>query len=99
MRSISVSAAKNTLSALLREVREGHSITITDRGVAVARLVPPPPTRGVSPQAVDLAQRGLLVLPTKQPSAEWLKTGGRWPKVKRGASAVRALLADREEER
>jgi prevent-host-death family protein len=95
MRSVSVSTAKNNLSALLREVREGRSVTITDRGVVVARLVPPPPTRGVSPQAVDLAQRGLLVLPAKQPSTEWLK--GRWPKVKRGASAVRALLEDREE--
>jgi prevent-host-death family protein len=97
MRSISVSAAKNKLSELLREVREGHSVTITDRGVPVARLVPPPATRGVSSRAVDLAQRGLLVLPGKTPTTAWLK--GRWPKPKGRVSAVRALLNDREEGR
>ncbi|HYC51424.1 MAG TPA: type II toxin-antitoxin system prevent-host-death family antitoxin [Gemmatimonadaceae bacterium] len=94
MKSVSVSSAKNNLSALLREVREGRSVTITDRGVVVARLVPPPPTRGVSPQAIDLAQRGLLVLPAKAPSMEWLRA--TWPRPKGKASAVRALLDDRE---
>src|SRR5688572_25908071 len=97
MRSVSVSAAKNKLSELLREVREGHSVTITDRGVAVARLVPPPPTRGVSPRALDLAQRGLLVLPAKAPSTAWLKRP--WPRPKGRASAVRALLDEREDNR
>jgi prevent-host-death family protein len=97
MRSVSVSAAKNKLSELLREVREGHSVTITDRGVAVARLVPPPPTKGVSPRAVDLAQRGLLVLPAKAPSTTWLK--GPWPRLKGRASAVRAFLEEREDSR
>lgn len=95
MRSVSVSSAKNNLSALLREVREGHTVTITDRGVAVARLVPPPPTRGVSSRAVELAQRGLLVLPAKTPSTAWLKTS--WPRPKGRASAVRALLDERED--
>lgn len=95
MRSVSVSVAKNNLSALLREVREGHSVTITDRGIAVARLVPPPPTRGVSSRAVELAQRGLLVLPARAPSTAWLKKA--WPKPKGRASAVKALLDERED--
>lgn len=94
MKSYSVSDAKNNLSALLREVREGRAVTITDRGVAVARLVPPPPTRGVSPRAIDLAQRGLLVLPEKAPSADWL--GLPRPRPRKGASAVAALLEERE---
>lgn len=97
MKSVSVSDAKNNLSALLRAVREGRSVTITDRGVPVARLVPPPPTRGVSPQAIDLAQRGLLVLPTRAPSTDWLDE--EWPKVRGKSSAVRALLREREEAR
>lgn len=97
MKSASVSYAKNNLSALLREVREGRTVTITDRGVVVARLVPPPPTRGVSPQAIDLAQRGLLVLPARTPSAAWLESP--WPKPRGKASAVRALLDERESER
>lgn len=95
MKSVSVSTAKNKLSELLREVREGRAVTITDRGVAVARLVPPPPTRGVSSRAIDLAQRGVLVLPERTPSTAWIK--GRWPKAKRGASVVEALLEDRDE--
>lgn len=96
MKSVSVSSAKDNLSALLREVREGRSITITDRGVAVARLVPPPPTRGVSAKAVDLAQRGLLVLPDKAPSTDWLKLP--WPRARKG-SVVATLLEERESER
>lgn len=94
MKAVSVSDAKNNLSALLREVREGRTVTITDRGVVVARLVPPPPTRGVSPLAIDLAQRGLLVLPQKSPSTEWLRR--EWPTPRGKASAVRALLDERE---
>ena len=97
MKSVSVSSAKNNLSALLREVREGRSITITDRGTVVARLVPPPPTRGISPQAIDLAQRGLLVLPGKPPSTDWAR--GPRPSVKGGTSAVDALLEDRDADR
>lgn len=95
MKSVSVSTAKNKLSELLREVREGRAITITDRGVVVARLVPPPPTRGVSSRAIELAQRGVLVLPDRAPSTAWLKAP--WPRAKRGASAVDALLQDRDE--
>lgn len=95
MKSYSVSDAKNNLSALLREVREGRSVTITDRGVAVARLVPPPPTRGVSPQAVDLAQRGLLVLPDRAPGADWLRAPR--PRPRKGSrSIVATLLEERE---
>lgn len=97
MKSVSVSDAKNRLSALLREVREGRTVTITDRGVVVARLVPPPPTRGVSPLAIDLAQRGLLVLPHRAPSLDWLDA--EWPKLRGKASAVRTLLEERESSR
>ena len=94
MKPVSISEAKNNLSALLREVREGRTVTITDRGVVVARLVPPPPTRGISPQAVDLAQRGLLILPQRAPSTDWLRA--EWPRVRGKASAVGALLDERE---
>lgn len=46
---------------------------ITDRGVPVARLVPPVATRGVSPRLVALAQQGLAVLPEVEPGTAWLK--------------------------
>ncbi len=94
MRSEPVSVAKNRLSALLREVKAGASIVITDRGVPVARLVPVGPTRGLGPRAIDLAQQGLLTLPDRPPSDRWLS--GPRPALPPGASAVAALLEERD---
>jgi prevent-host-death family protein len=95
MRSVSVSWAKNNLSAILQEIRGGATVIITDRGTPVARLGPPGPTRGIPPAAIELAQRGLLVLPDREPSADWAKNLPR-PKLAGGASAVAGLLDDRE---
>ena len=40
MRKAGIREARQNLSALIDEVREGQSIVITDRGKPVARLVP-----------------------------------------------------------
>ena len=40
---VSTADAKNRLSALLREVARGAEVTITKRGVPIARLVPAVP--------------------------------------------------------
>ena len=40
MTTASVSEAKAKLSALLDRVRAGETVTITDRGIPVARIVP-----------------------------------------------------------
>jgi prevent-host-death family protein len=95
MKSVSVSVAKNTLSALLRKVSAGSSITITDRGTPVARLVPPAAQiRGIPPGILDLAERGILKLPEREPRANW---DDDLPPVrlKKGVSAVEALLEER----
>lgn len=97
MKSVSVSEAKNNLSALLREIRGGATIVITDRGVPVARLVSPAASRGVSPAALRLAQQGKLVLPDRPPHAKWLELPR--PKPKGKASALAALLDERESAR
>lgn len=94
MKTISVSAAKNGLSALLREVRRGRSVTITDRGVPVATLSPPIGSRGMSPRILDLARRGIITLPKRPPSTDWLDLP--LPELKNGASVVAALLEERE---
>jgi prevent-host-death family protein len=47
-KSVGVHEAKTNLSELLRLVDSGEEITITRRGEAVARLVPPP--RGARPE-------------------------------------------------
>lgn len=41
MKEAGVREARQNLSALIEEVKKGREITITDRGRAVARLVPP----------------------------------------------------------
>jgi len=41
MRAAGIREARQSLSALLEDVRQGHEIVITDRGKPVARLVPP----------------------------------------------------------
>ncbi|MEP7344647.1 MAG: type II toxin-antitoxin system prevent-host-death family antitoxin [Gemmatimonadaceae bacterium] len=97
MKSVSVSDAKNNLSAILREVRGGATILITDRGLTVARLSPPAAARGIPAAAVELAQRGRLVLPERQPTAKWLDLPR--PKARGKASALRALLDERDSAR
>ena len=43
MRSASLHEVRQRLSVLLKEIRRGHEVVITDRGRPVARLVPTAP--------------------------------------------------------
>jgi prevent-host-death family protein len=43
VRTAGIRQARQNLSVLLAEVRNGHEVVITDRGRPVARLVPPLP--------------------------------------------------------
>lgn len=49
IREVPVYEAKTRLSELLAAVEQGEQVTITRRGVAVARLVPPPAARRTAP--------------------------------------------------
>ena len=95
MKPVSVAFAKNNLSALLRRVRAGHAITITDRGVPVARLVAPALTKGVPPRFVDLAERGLVKLPEREPTTSWFRGTLPRPKGRLANAAVDALIEER----
>jgi prevent-host-death family protein len=56
---------KNRLSHYVREVRAGQEIQVTDRGEAVAELLPPRPRRGgldVRQRLAERARRGLVTL-------------------------------------
>ena len=59
MRTAGIREVRQNLSALLREVRKGREIVITDRGEPVARLAPP--VEGSARPFPDLAsfRRGL----------------------------------------
>ncbi len=97
MRYVSISDAKNGLSALVREIRGGATVVITDRGVPVAKLAAISPSTGISAGAIELAQRGRLVLPSAAPSTNWRQLP--FPKPRGGKSALTALLDERAESR
>ena len=87
---VGTKALKNHLSLYLRRVRAGETVTVTDRGVAVAEL------RGVSregdsitEQLQRLADEGLVTLGTgrAKPIAP--------VRLKRGAHLSTAVLDDR----
>ncbi|GGN02064.1 hypothetical protein GCM10007092_15400 [Thermus composti] len=91
MRSVSVSEAKSRLSLLLDWVKQGEEVLILDRGAPVARLCPIPPA---SEKALVLLERSGLVRRGKGKAAlEELP----WPRAR--ASALEALLSEREESR
>ena len=46
MKQVNTHEAKTQLSRLLRRVAAGEEVTIANRGVPVARLVPVPPKKG-----------------------------------------------------
>lgn len=96
MKTVSISVAKNTLSALIRRVAGGTPITITDRGTPVARLVPPMArVRGVPVRFVDLAEQGVVRLPEREPTRNWDVGLPDAPRLAKDISAVEALLEER----
>ena len=101
MATYSVSDAKNRLSALLAKVRKGARITITDRGIPVAILVPPgsvdAPAERADARLAWLVRTGVAARRrTTIPSAILKELP---PAPSGGAGAVQALLADRDSDR
>lgn len=67
MKQANIAYARNNLSKLLTEVREGTSVLIMDRKQPVARLEPIVDGYGDVPyQLNDLARRGLIRLRSKK---------------------------------
>ncbi len=68
MATVSISETKAKLSALLDRVKAGETVTITDRGVPVAQLVPLNGSEDVDWDArmESLERRGLIRRPKKK---------------------------------
>lgn len=94
MRYESISNAKNNLSALLKEVQQGESIVITDRGTPVARLEPVVGLEDYEARVRGLVEAGAVTLPRRRPSTALLSLP--MPKVGAGPSALDYLLEERE---
>jgi prevent-host-death family protein len=93
-----ITEAKNRLSALIDQVRAGESVLIVDRGTPVARLES---AVSASPDAegriARLERAGSVRAARKPPAIDLLSTEP--PSVRRGASAVAALLEERRDGR
>lgn len=96
-----ISTLKNELSAILRKVRKGEEVIILDRNQPVAKiskLQEAPKPQNDEALMAELERRGMIKRATKKPvSLEWLQKN--MVRLKSGASAVEALLKDREEAR
>ncbi|MDQ3672384.1 MAG: type II toxin-antitoxin system prevent-host-death family antitoxin [Actinomycetota bacterium] len=95
MTTASVSETKAKLSALLDRVRAGETVTITDRGVPVAQIVP------LSGTDVDwearlarLARAGIIRPPKRKLEPGWLAAR---PLPTSRKSVLEALLQERHE--
>jgi prevent-host-death family protein len=89
----SIYDAKAHLSAIIRAVKRRRSVTITERGVPVAQVVP---YRGTGRPTLDerlaeLGARGVLSRPPRVRPVDALR-----PVTPRRAGALSRFLADRE---
>lgn len=99
MKTASVTESKNGLSRLLRQVKAGKSVLIFDRNVPVARLEPVTPGSLPDDQRLlALERQGLIRRPLKSGSIAEVLKKMKHPKLRRGASLVDAVLAERAED-
>ena len=99
MKKASITEAKNHLSALIDGLKGGSSVLIVDRGRPVARLEPV--TMGSESEHDGRLSRLIregIVRPGRAPLPQALFADSP-PRAKRGASAVRALIEERRENR
>ena len=93
MQTATVVRLKAELSRYLRLVKGGDEVVVTERGVAVARLVPIPKARGDLESLRDLERQGLIRLGSGVlPRDFWRLPRARDP---RGA-VLKALLEERD---
>jgi|SRR6185312_13381223 prevent-host-death family protein len=96
MKKASISYAKAHLSALLKRVREGQTVLITDRGTPVARLEPIADVDWDA-RMRSLAERGVVKLPKTPLTWERFEALPPAPVLPPGVSAVDYVIAEREE--
>lgn len=84
--------AKAKLSAIVRQVREGHPVIVTVHGEPAVEIRAVPTVRpGIGAKLDQLAERGVLVRPDRPDRA------GRIVPVSRRPGALKRFLADRDD--
>jgi prevent-host-death family protein len=100
MKKVSITEAKNRLSALIDSIKGGSPVLIVDRGRPVARLEPLRGGAKGDEQEGRLSRliREGIVRPAKVPLSRSLFTD-QPPRLKGGTSVVAALIEERREGR
>lgn len=98
MKTVSITEAKNKLSALIDHVRGGETVLIMDHGRPVARLESAV-VIGDSGQGrlSRLERAGIVRIATKKLRKDLIQTAP--PRARKDADVVRALLEERREAR
>jgi prevent-host-death family protein len=97
MISASISETKAKLSALLDRVKAGETVTITDRGAPVAKIVPLAGGDLAWDERLErLERQGIIRRPKRPLDPGWLRSR---PLIKARASVLEALLEERREDR
>jgi len=91
MKTSSISATKNQLSALIEQVRHGETILITDHDRPVARLMPVGSENGQPGELALLERKGIL----RRGHGDACRLAPP-PLPRQHASALEALLEERE---
>lgn len=76
MTTYSIYDAKAKLSELLRQVKAGQLVTITERGKPIARVSPYSPLSSVEDRLQDLATRGYVRLAEPGPLRPYKRVRG-----------------------
>lgn len=96
MTSAGVAQLKASLSEYLGKVKSGEEVVVTERGYAIARIVPVSPRGSDSRTIEDLIRAGILRGPKKPFDLEFLEDTR--PEDPEG-SVLRALQVERDETR
>jgi len=88
-KTIGIRELKGQLSSHIKEVREGATLVITDRGKPVARLVPV--AAGLAEKVQSMLDSGMASWSGQKPSSDLPRVSVRGPKT-----VAELLLEDRE---
>lgn len=98
MKTVGLRELKNNLSAYVRAVRKGETVTVTDRGEVVARLVSPETAVAEEHPLAEMARRGEVTLGRRLSQEEKAKLySWRGPPLLKGITSAEILDALRED--
>ena len=96
MKKTNISQTKNTLSALLEEVKRGETIVITDRHKPIATIERYAPTFGDTTGVEELVRAGVVTPPRRSLDVEAFFSSES-PRLHDGVGAARLIVTEREE--